>query len=540
MKSLISTKDLGVINATNFENMFASGSSSTFYALIGKQTEWANSDNDVVTAYDTTQSKLDVLNNGIFLKRITSNDLHPIVPRVDWVSSTIYFPYDQNANLFVKVLSTQVSGGNVNVSISLANTVNANGINFNSASPALTVGSIIKIGDESKEIVKINTAGDFLQVNTNFSSSYTKANLFKITTSTTQYANKFYVRNSVDQVFKCLFNNSNTASIYEPTTSISGALPSNPYITTSDGYKWRYLYTIPAGLKQKFFTADYMPVYTEGTTYNNPVDGRIDIVNILDGGSGYYDGMSTNNYSVVTVTGDGTGAQMTVNVASGVITGINILDGGSGYTHANVTISDALQNQITGNAASLFAVIGPKGGHGSDLLDELGASYRMLSVDFDSDIGGLLPVDNSGNDDFRQFAIVKNPKLRSNGAIALNATGYNMCAEIVISSSSTFLPGHIVYVGTSLANSVFSGTVAHYDSTEKILYLNNLNGTLSQTVLVNESIKRSDDVSSSGTIIQVTPSDINTLSGQVLYIENRAKVIRNPDQIESTRIVFAF
>ena len=534
----IATKELGVINAANFESMFTSLSNS-YYALIGKQSEWPNSDADITTAYDTTQAKFDVLKNGIFLKRISENDLHPVIPRVDWASSTVYFAYDQNANLFVKTLSTQVSGGNVNVSLSLANTVNANGINFNSASPGLAVGSIIQIGSESKEVVSINTSGDFLQVNTNFTSAYTSANVFKVTTSSVQYANKFYVRNSQDQVFKCLFNNANAASTIEPSTFAAGQLPSSPYITTSDGYRWKYMYTIPAGLKQKFFTSEYMPVYTEKVATNNAVDGRIDIVKIIEGGNGYYNTSNTTNYSMVSVSGDGSGSQITANVTSGVITGVNIIAGGNSYTTATITLNDPLIS-LTNTTANLQAVIGPKGGHGSDPLTELGASYRMLSVEFDGDVDELLPVDTSGNDVFRQLALVKNPKLTSNGSVAFNPTGYNMCTQILISSSSTFLPGHIVYVGTSLANATFSGTVAHYNSTEKILYLNNLSGDSTQATLVNKTIKRSDDISAVGTVIQVTSSDINTLSGQVLYIENRAKVIRNPDQIESTRIVFAF
>lgn len=547
MKS-IATKDLGIINATNFESIFSSLSSS-YYALLGRAIPWANNttnaldDITVSTPYDTTEYKFNTLKDGIFLKRITSNDLNPVIPRVDWASNETYFAYDQTANLFVRTLSTQIQSGNVNVSLSLANTVNAVGINFNLATPAVTVGSIIQIGDEVKEVVRVNTSGDFLQVNTNFTAAYTKANVFKITSSTVQYANKFYVRNSKDQVFKCLFNNSNAVSTVEPETSISGQLPGSAFITTSDGYKWKYMYTIPSGLKRKFFTSDYMPVHTENITVSNAVDGRIDIVKIINGGSGYYNGLTTTNYSpssnIVKVVGDGTEAQITLNITDGVVTGVNILNGGRGYSNANITISDPLQ-VFTGTPATLQAVISPKGGHGADPILELGASYRMLSVDFDGSIDGKLPVDNSGNDNFRQIAIVKNPKLLSSGAIAFNTTGYSLCSQIRVSGGS-FSSNTIVYVGESgYSSAIFSARVVHFDSTTNTLFLNALSGDSTQTTLSNKTIYEKDNTGVNGTIIQVTPSDINTLSGQVLYIENRAKVIRNPDQIESTRIVFAF
>jgi hypothetical protein len=548
MKS-IATKELGVINALNFENMFSSGSSS-FYALMGRSIPWANTSNTSVldditieTPYDTTQYKFDTLKNGFFLRRITSNDLHPVIPRVDWTNGQMYVAYDQTANLFVKSVSTQVSSGNVNVAFSLANTVIANGINFNAASPALTIGSIIQIGNEAKEVVKINTAGDFLQVNTGFSTSYTSANLFKIVTSTVQYSNKFYVRNSKDQIFKCLFNNNDVVSTIMPQITLAGQLPENPYIVTSDGYKWKYMYTIPAGLKQKFFTNDYMPVTTETITTENAVDGRIDIVEILNGGSGYYNGLSVNNYSptsnIISITGDGTGAQLTANVVNGVITAINILDGGNNYTTATITVNDPLVSLVN-TAASLRAVISPKNGHGSDPIYELGASYRMLSVEFDGDIGGVLPVSGSGTDDFRQIALIRNPKLASNAATAFSTTGYTMCTKIQVGTASTFTPDTIVYVGSSYSTSIFSGRVVHFDNVQKILYLNALVGDSSQTTLANQTIYEKDNVGVNGTIVQVTPPDINILSGQILYIENRAKVIRNPDQIESTRVVFAF
>jgi hypothetical protein len=550
MKSTL-TKEFGILNATIFEDQFSTINPSTSYYLsMGRSVPWANSttgtldDSVIPTPTDSVLNKLDVLRNAFFLKRITSSDLHPVIPRVDWVINQVYVPYDHTTDLFAKRVETQIASGNVNVSMSLANTVVANGINFNLASPSVSVGTIIKIGEESKEVIRVNTAGDFLQVNTNFTSAYTRANIFKVSTSTLGYVNKFYVRNNADQVFKCLFNNNNALSTVSPSIAIGGQLPSNPYIATSDGYKWKYMYTIPAGLKQRFFTADFMPIASpqEKVVTDNAVDGRIDIVQILSGGSGYYNGSTTTNYSptsnVINVVGDGTGAQLTADVTNGVITKINILNGGSGYTYATITVNDPLISLVN-TAASLRAVISPSGGHGSSLEYELGASYRMMSVDFDSDINGLLPVSNSGNDDFRQIALVQNPRLDSNNGIAFGTTGYNLCTKIYVNdvTGGTFTPDSTVYVGASYAAATFTATVVFYDSTNKILYVNLTVGDTSD--LLNKTIVQKD-TAIQGKIFQVDLPDINTLSGQILYIENRSKIIRNPDQSESTRILFAF
>lgn len=183
MKSLI-TKDFGITNAKNFEKMI-SNPLANVYVMIGHNSAWPNTANSLLlddvtieTPHDTTEYKNELLRKGQVYKRITSNDVQPVIPRVDWANNTIYVPYEQTTNLFIKVTETQISGGNVNVGSGLANTVNSNGITFTSSTPLISIGDIIKIGDELKEVIKVNSTA--LVVNTNFSSSYTKANIFEV------------------------------------------------------------------------------------------------------------------------------------------------------------------------------------------------------------------------------------------------------------------------------------------------------------------------------------------------------------------------
>ena len=153
------------------------------------------------------------------------------------------------------------------------------------------------------------------------------------------------------------------------------------------------MYSIPTGLKSKFFTDKYMPVLRDTIVSTNAKDGRIDVIKIINGGTGYYAGSNVNNYSVVAVTGDGTLANVSVDVVSGVISDINILNGGNNYTTATITIDDPLQQDI-GSAANLQAVISPQYGNGFDPQRELGGSDLMISVEFEGDVGGELPVQN--------------------------------------------------------------------------------------------------------------------------------------------------
>jgi len=539
MKSII-TKDFGITNAENFESM-VSLPLSRVYVMVGRTSLWPNTTNPstlddavIQTPYDTTSYKNQIFNDGVIIKRITSSDIQPVIPRVDWANNEVYVAYDQTANLFTKVLDTAVTGGTVNVGSGLLNTINANGINFTTSTPSLSVGSIIKIGEERKEIINLNSSA--LVVNTVFGSAYSTANLFKTTTTTTQYSNKFYVRNTQDQIFKCLFNNGGIASNTMPTISIGGELPENPYVETADGYKWKYMYTIPTGLKNKFFTDKYMPVLRDSIVFSNSKDGRIDIVKIIDGGSGYYGGTTVSNYSIVEVEGDGTLADITVDVVDGVITDINIVNGGNNYTAATLTLNDPIKQQI-GNTANLQAVIGPQYGHGFDAARELGASSLMVSVDFSGDVGGVLPVDADAEDTVRQFALIKDVKLKTE-AFATSSV-YPMYTKIFVSNPPVEFDNNAeVYVGNSYETAVFKATVVHFDSASNVLYLNNLIGDLD--LVENEAVRQNGSPSSFAKAFTVVRPDINIFSGEILYIENRNKIIRNPSQTETLKLVVEF
>ena len=542
MKSLI-TKDFGITNAKNFEKMI-SVPLANVYVCIGRSLAWSNTSNSsllddvtISTPYDMTDYKNQIFRDGQLLKRITSNDVQPVIPRVDWAANTVYVAYDQTANLFVKVSETQIPGGNVNVNSGQANTVNANGINFTTSTPSVVIGDIIRIGTDVKEVVAVNATA--IRVNTNFANTYTSANIFEVFYSTTQYSNKFYVRNSKDQIFKCLFNNNGTQSNTEPQISLGGDLPENPYIETVDGYKWKYMYSIPTGLKNKFFTDKYMPVLRDTIVFDNAKDGRIDIIKIVNGGSGYYAGSNVNNYAVVAVTGDGTLANVSVDVVSGVIADINILNGGNNYTTATITIDDPLQQTI-GNTANLQAVISPQYGHGYDPQRELGGSDLMIAVDFVGNIEGNLPVENDATDTYRQISIVKDVKVANvaNGSFVTGSV-YPMYTKIFTSNPPVdFGHSQTVYVGDSFETATFTAKVIHFDNDTNTLYVNNVTGEIAG--VENETIYQKDAPSVFAKVFNVVEPDINIFSGEILYIENRAKITRHENQTETTKLVVEF
>ena len=116
--------------------------------------------------------------------------------------------------------------------------------------------------------------------------------------------NAFYVKNKYDQVFKCLYNGSNTSypngivSTNEPYFK-PGNFGTNNVFQDVDGYKWKYLYTIDAGSKRTFMDSYWMPVPV-GSNTPNPISndagyGNIDVINVTNGGSHYDPANSTIN-----------------------------------------------------------------------------------------------------------------------------------------------------------------------------------------------------------------------------------------------------
>ena len=109
-------------------------------------------------------------------------------------------------------------------------------------------------------------------------------------------------------------------------------------ITTGDGYRWKYMYTIPVASVLKFFSNDYMPVFTNDSVQTNAVAGEVDTVVINAAGSGYNNG----TYDNVAINGDGTGGRVSIVVDGGKIISATVTSGGTGYTFGKISVDASL------------------------------------------------------------------------------------------------------------------------------------------------------------------------------------------------------
>ena len=285
-----------------------------------------------------------------------------VVPRRDWVSGVSYDQYEDHINIFTYVDVNGIGTANANANTTLAGTVNVaasnvvvgSGTSFSNyifpgdqIAVNLAVKTVVSVTNNEHLVVSSNfantntggsivlvknnktviansadfsvrTVGDVIRINTddreivairsskvialNSALTYSNSNIAVYTVSNTYpfTANNFYVRNSRDQVFKCLFDNNDASSTVEPTIDIDGQLPESPFILTGDGYKWKYIYSLSDADILKFLTLEYMPVSIDNDVFNNAIGGTINSFDIADAGAGYPEN------ATLQILGDGT------------------------------------------------------------------------------------------------------------------------------------------------------------------------------------------------------------------------------------------
>lgn len=337
----------------------------------------------------------------------------------------------------------------------------------------------------------------------------------------------FYVVTDEFNVYKCISNNYGNASTSKPTST-------NPVgqFQTSDKYIWKYMYSISAEDQERFLTDSFMPVKTllnndntlQFQVQDNAVDGSINDIILINRGTGY-----TSNNITVNITGDGLFANAVArrNVTTLQIDRIDVDNKGSKYTFANVRITSN-----TGTGATARAIISPPGGHGSDPLYELGASYLMIDTKINNREGGKLTVEN----DYRQVAIIENPFVfNDSNTISNSVVSQLTVLSMAESSSSTnYQEDEWVYQGKNLANATFRGNVVEWDFANNSLKLSNVTGIPTSDIITGNTTTTTRYITSA-----LNP-DMRPYSGKLLYIDHIVPIERSIDQNEEFKIVLSF
>src|SRR5210317_809735 len=266
-----------------------------------------------------------------------------------------------------------------------------------------------------------------------FQTGSTTTRVTSNSSATTLFDSTFYVLTSARRVYKCLDNNGGATSTDEP-TGVSTSVT-----TTSDGYRWKYMYTLSAAQQSNFLSTDFMAVTTnanaateQSNVISAAVDGALDVIKIKSAGSGGTNGTFTG----IAIRGDGSGGVCSVTVSGGAVTAVTVTTRGTGYTFGTVSNAQIVAAGATSlSGAELDVIIGPKGGHGANAVEELGGFFVMLNTSLEGTeaASGSVAGDIEAGNDFRKVMLLRDP---TSGGSAATANTLRATKAVVFSSYS--------------------------------------------------------------------------------------------------------
>ena len=500
-----------------------------------------------------------------------------------------------NASNFVSGISTTTSSYYVFIGLPNATEVNSDW-NTNTPAPIDNFDDHDDIYDTLISAKKVNSS-DVLQVIRKI--SWTTGTIYEMyrhdydinnttpqTNSSNLYNSNFYVMNSDFRVYECIYNGANPTnsgkgivSLEEPThTDLQPRLE-------SDGYLWKYLYTIKPSDIVKFDSVDYIPVPSDWLNNsdtldvrNAAVDGKIETVVIDDTTSAAYQFSGTKNN--VPIRGDGQDGLASVTFVNGKPTAVQVTNGGSGYSFATLD----LDSVVTGSGAVFSVIIPPPKGHGANIYRELGAN-KVLVYSRIENSDSTNPDFPTGNQ-FARIGILKNPNVNgtTNLLTASSASGvYGLrLAGAASSTMSVSVDGEITQ--TIGIGSTAVGKIISYDPVTKFLRywqdrdlatknslganptygfrLNKFTSSPATGGNINVVVTTTSGTETVGidtTFTGVSTSvnsktyyfgqsitsgiaspEIEKYSGDIIYIDNRPEVTRATNQREDIKIVLEF
>lgn len=288
-------------------------------------------------------------------------------------------------------------------------------------------------------------------------------------------------------------------------------------------------------------------------TYNYDASTNTGTVKVIGDPKG--DGI--NNTSIfqilprIVISGDGTGCVAVPRLIDGRINSMIILDGGSGYNNVTAEVIDPPfdfdpddPNTIDVRAV-LRPVLSPKGGgHGVNLIDELHCRNVLL-------YGYITETDNNligATNTYSALGIVRNPEFKASANTTPPDVFDNRIAIITDNFSKAVVDTQL-YQTTSLNVEVFRAKVHEVDDTANTVYLSNYMGPYLNQANSDISLNPSLDlINSTGQLIQInTPVANNVIesqyiqrTGTIYYMEDFFPLTRSETSREEYKLVLEF
>ena len=516
----------------------ASGLLNTnMYLFIGKVTAWTDDTAPPTPTDSVSNTVYNHWRDMIAAKKIGSTDVSHVCPRYNWTSGTNYFAYTHANNaLFDQTFYVMTEDYNVYKCLSNNNTDGAS-----TTKPTGTGTSIVATGDgyKWKFMYQISAARALKFVTPSYIPAQrvrkSNAAIANTSDSSFQYDVEIAANTSGNGAIEVghvtaggtgyLFETGVLASHTGNSTTckIVGTGLADSTLVGSDIYFISE--TASSGVTGKGGTITAYVASTDVVTWTPALASA----NVPADGDGYSIGPK------VAITGDGQGANVRVtNTASGVVGDLVVVAGGNNYGNAVATIT---ANSSHGSSAAITPVIGPRGGHGDDAVEELGGFFVMVNSRLEYGESGNFTTNN----DFRKIGLVAQP-LYANGDVA-TATTIDQCVTITVQSwNSTAYAEDGTLTG---ALSGATGKIVDFKSNTTIRLVDVIMGSnttagydsIAGSFQANETITQG---SASANTSAVAGGDFQRFSGDILYVENRSPVTRADDQIEDVKLIIEF
>lgn len=396
------------------------------------------------------------------------------------------------------------------------------------------------------------------------------------------YDRAFFVFTDEYNVYKCLYNNKGSASLIKPT-----GFSTSPF-TTSDGYTWKYMYTISLGEADKFLTSVHIPVKTISNPDTSPeqtrqaavqtasTNGAIEVIETSEFGSGYkqvVDGVvETGGRRSLRVTGGDVSSIQgyyngsSVYISSGTGVGqlrriikwsgssktltVNSAFATTPNTDSRVVISPSVTIVGDGSGAQAYSKVNVSTGAIANVsVINVGTDYtRARAIITSNSIHGvgatanviISPVGGHGNDPVRELGADRIAlNVQFNGSEGVSATGAGYIPSNTAFRTISILKDPVlkvnsnnVFVATEfIANTSNSPSTLRMTTRTSISYIssdasNPVNPLFADEIITNERNRLSAEL---GTLEFVTELGV---------VQRKAKAMANAVQGANAQIVY--
>lgn len=522
MPSIITNK----LKEANIQNFIKTIDEESVYISFGRSTEWINQ-NAPPAPKDNYPLLRSFFFDQLYMKKINIGNVSRVAKLYKWIPNTRYQEFSSLRNIEElcepKVYAPATAVASISDGQISQITVINSGSGYES-SPVVTISGGGGSGASAQAIVVDGIVSSIALSNkgTGFTSIPTIIIDPPTNISTSTFTvQPYYVITDDLQVYACMNNNNMGLSTIKPTHTTTNESDSGT--SYADGYSWKYLYKVTQNEAEKFMTANWFPVknLSENDSSDNwSIQNNTFSNNRIHGYDIPYALNATTLMCKVRVNGDESGNIISSNDYRKISMILNPIAVNSIYTASSATSTTIVLNSshdISNSSAVWYPAVGKK----IKILSGVGRGQIRTITAF-----------NAGTKEAtvdKAWTVV--PDSTSTYGIVLSTQVSNLCTILTLSASSgTFQEDDdILQTGGGAGKVVWFNS----SSTPQKIYVTQVSTQFTSSGTVSAG-------AATGTTSGVILPDAADYPVDVLFTENRKRILRYTDQIEDVKILIQF